>query len=126
MEANLNASIDANWGYVSDGETTWDEFLRAFYRPNKIRADIPIYFGWYILNKESFKLRVFGCPQYKLRANTAFALSSVDWSNFSINVGVGIDLLSFMAINLNYRIPFNYGATSFSDTRIAFTVGIML
>lgn len=124
VEADICASIDAQWGYVSDGETFWEEFARAFDRPNKIHADIPIYLGWYILNREAFRLRVFGCPQYKIRANTDLAYSPVDWSNFSLNVGAGVDLLSFLAVNINYRIPFNYGKTSFDETRVSLTVGL--
>lgn len=125
IETELNASIDAEWGYVSDGTDVWNEFYRAFDSPNRIHVDIPIYFGWYVLKKDALKVRVFGCPQYKIRANTAFDFSPIAWNNFSINVGAGLDVLSFLAFNLNYRIPFNYGETSFPETRIAATLGII-
>ena len=126
VETNISASIDAEWGYVRDGVNPIDEFRRAFDRPNCVHIDAPIYFGVYVLKKEIVSVRVFGCPQYKIRANTALNFSTTSWDNFTLNVGVGADLLSKIVVNVNYRIPFNYGQTSFEETKLAASIGFML
>ena len=124
-ELDVNASIDAQWGYVSDGRDFIEEFQRAFDRPERIRVDIPLYLGGYVLRSSICTLRVFGSPQFRIRANTAGKRSNITWDNFAINVGAGVDLFTNVIFNLNYRIPFNHGETSFQDTRISATAGII-
>lgn len=125
MQLDVNASLDAQWGYVCAGENFLEEFERAFENPNKIRVDVPIYLGAYLLKKDAFKVRVFAAPQYKIRMNTNLQYSPVALNNFNLNTGVGIDFLKFLTFNINYRIPFNYGKTALDKTRLSATLGII-
>jgi hypothetical protein len=125
VQVDVNASLDAQWGYVCEGENFLEEFERAFENPTKIRVDVPIYLGAYLLKKDAFKVRVFAAPQYKIRMNTNLQYSPVALNNFNLNTGVGIDFLKFLTFNLNYRIPFNYGKTALDKTRLSATLGII-
>lgn len=125
FQPEVNACMDANWSYASAGNGMQEEFERAFETLKSIHVDVPVYVGLKILNKKNLKLRVFGSPQWRIRYNTEGSHSEIAWNHLNANLGVGVDLLSFLTLNVNCRVPVDYGHFSFNKTMVAGTVGFI-
>lgn len=122
---DLNASIDADWAYVSEGNSIVEDFSRVFENPNKLKLDAPLYLGGYLLRKKNFAIRAFVSPQFKIKLNKNFDYSPINFNDFSFNTGVGIDFLKYLTLNLNYRIPFQNGDVLFDKSCLLATFGII-
>lgn len=125
FQPEVNASLDANWSYASAGNGAQEEFERAFETLKSIHIDVPVYVGVKVLSMKDLKLRVFGCPQWRIRYNTEGSHSEIAWNHLNANLGVGVDVLSFLTFNVNCRVPVDYGHFSFDKTMVAGTVGFM-
>jgi hypothetical protein len=122
---DFNASIDADWAYVSEGNSIVEDFSRVFENPNKLKLDAPLYLGGYLLRKKNFAIRAFVSPQFKIKLNKNFDYSPINFNDFSFNTGVGIDFLKYLTLNLNYRIPFQNGDVLFDKSCLLATFGII-
>jgi hypothetical protein len=125
VQVDVNASIESNWNYVSEGNSFTDKFSRAFENHHKIKFDIPIYLGGYLVKQKYFSMRLFASPQFKIWTDKDLEYGIIDFKRFSINMGLGFDILKYLTFNVNYRTPIDNGNFLFDNSRISATLGII-
>ena len=102
FQPEVNASLDANWSYASEGNGAQEEFERAFATLKSIHIDVPVYVGVKVLSMKDLKLRVFGCPQWSL-AIFCFSLPFQNfWQSF-----FGVSLTFLPLKDYSFAMSFN-------------------
>lgn len=125
VQVDVNAIIESNWNYVREGNSFADKISRTFENPHKIKFDIPIYLGGYLVKQKYFSMRLFASPQFKIWTDKDLENGIIDFNNFYINMGLGFDILKYLTFNVNYKTPINKGDFLFDNSRISATLGII-